>query len=304
MFVEAAGDAVIVQLEQANLRKGDQVGGGIVVVPPERMVRHEEIVLPVIDIPPCGARAFEDLLRRGRGNVRENLADIDEIHVDLLIVGTAAGLLVSGDHEELPRFGELLFQLRKRRHADVRLTAGGDRPDGVLAELPHRLVHVGLRQFRPAGSRGNHLPKRRFVLERGQIRRRVLESETVETQSVRLEDVVVGRADEVIAVRLVPVDRPFRKRLAVGPLVVHVQIAFEPLLFRHRNRILGGEGTWGAHEGRSRNRARCLEEIAARDIFEHGWHSFELTECTTKKPSTGFTLPRPLAQPRTAGTPL
>ncbi len=281
MFVVPARDVVVVQLEQADLGKRDQVGGGIVVVPPQRMIRREEVVLSVVDLSPLGVRSFQDLLRRFRRDIREHRADVDEIGVDLLIVPTAAGLLVAGDHQELARLGELLFQLRERLHADVRLPAGVDRPDGVLAELRRRLVDVGLRQLRPAGRRRKHLPKRRLVLERGQIRRRIPEPETVETQVLRLEDVVVGRADEVVAMRLVPVDRPFRKRLAVRPLVVHVQIALEPLLFRRSGGVLSPGNMPGACEYRGRSRTGCLEEITTRDVLQHELHSFIFCCVTT-----------------------
>jgi hypothetical protein len=109
-----------------------------------------------------------------------------------------------------------------------------------------------------------------LALKGGNIRRLVLKPKTVEAKFIRLKNVVVRWADEIVAVGLVPVDSPLRKRVAVGPLVMHVQIAFEPAFPLHGT-VRPGSGDVPDTNGQRRgNRCGTLEKITSGNVLRHG----------------------------------
>jgi hypothetical protein len=57
------------------------------------MVGNEEVVLPRIGLLSFGEGLREDRLRRGCGNIGKDLADVDEIDMDLLSNETVPGTL-------------------------------------------------------------------------------------------------------------------------------------------------------------------------------------------------------------------
>ncbi len=104
----------------------------------------------------------------------------------------------------------------------------------------------------------------------------VLEAKPAEPQFLGLKDIVIGWADEVVSVRLVPIDGPFWQRFAVRPLIVHVQIALEPAFFGAGHRTMCRVRRMGTNNGRGSNGSAGLQKFTSSGSVGHGVCSLEI----------------------------